>query len=51
MVLQIRTEAPVKALFVKLWLRIKQADTATDQGDVLLMALRALEKELDGKGE
>ena len=51
MVLQIRTEATVKQLFVKLWLRVKQADPATDQGDVLLMALKALEKELKGKGE
>ena len=51
MVFHIRTEAQVKALFVKLWLQVKQADPATDQGDVLLMALRALEKELKGKGE
>ena len=51
MVFHVRTSPEVKAYFVKLWLRIKQADTATDQGDVLLMALKALEKELDGKGE
>ena len=51
MVFHIRTEPMVKAFFVKLWLRIKQADTATDQGDVLLMALKALERELDVKGE